>query len=139
MQRLTLTALLVKDHDEAIAFYAGKLSFDVTEDTQLSAEKRWVVVAPRGDGGSLLLARAADDRQRAAIGEQSGGRVFLFLETDDFARDYADYRAKGVTFIEEPRHEPYGTVAVFMDLYGNSWDLIQPLRPPSQRSSSEAD
>ena len=126
MPRLTLTSLLVKDYDEAIAFYAGKLGFEVTQDTQLSADKRWVVVAPRGgSGGSLLLARATNDRQRAAIGEQSGGRVFLFLETDDFARDHTDYRAKGVTFIEEPRHEPYGKVAVFVDLYGNRWDLIQ--------------
>jgi catechol 2,3-dioxygenase-like lactoylglutathione lyase family enzyme len=126
MPRLTLTALLVKDYDEAIAFFAGKLGFEVMEDTQISADKRWVVVAPCDGGGSLLLARATNDRQRAAIGEQSGGRVFLFLETDDCARDYADYRAKGVTFIEEPRHEPYGIVAVFIDLYGNRWDLIQP-------------
>jgi catechol 2,3-dioxygenase-like lactoylglutathione lyase family enzyme len=139
MQRLTLTALLVKDYDEAIAFYAGKLGFKVTEDTQLSAEKRWVVVAPRGGGGSLLLAQATDDRQRAAIGDQSGGRVFLFLETDDFARDYADYSAKGVTFIEEPRHEPYGTVAVFMDLYGNRWDLIHPAWAASRRLGPESD
>ena len=100
MPRLTLTALLVKDYDEAIAFYAGKLGFEVREDTQLSADKRWVIVAPRGGGGSLLLARATDDRQRADTGEQSGGRVFLFLETDDFARDHADYSAKGVTFIK---------------------------------------
>ena len=139
MQRLTLTALLVKDYDEALAFYVGKLGFEVTEDTQLSAEKRWVVVSPPSGGGSLLLARAADDRQRAAIGEQSGGRVFLFLETDDFARDYADYRAKGVSFIEEPRNEPYGTVAVFMDLYGNRWDLIQPARAASRRHGPEVD
>ena len=116
MPRLTHTALLVKDYDDAIAFFVGKLGFELKEDTPLSTEKRWVVVAPRGGGGSLLLARATDDRQRAAIGEQSGGRVFLFLETDDFARDHADYRAKGVTFIEEPRHERYGTVAVFLDL-----------------------
>jgi catechol 2,3-dioxygenase-like lactoylglutathione lyase family enzyme len=137
MQRLMLTALLVKDYDEAIAFYAGKLGFEVTQDTRLSAEKRWVVVTPRSGGGSLLLARAADDRQRAAIGEQSGGRVFLFLETDDFARDHADYSAKGVIFAEEPRQEPYGTVAVFIDLYGNHWDLIQPARA-TQWSGSEA-
>lgn len=126
MPRLTLTALLVKDYDEAIAFYAGKLGFEVTKDTLLSADKRWVVVTPGGGSASLLLARATNDRQRAAIGEQSGGRVFLFLETDDFARDHAAYSAKGVIFVEEPRHEPYGTVAVFVDLYGNRWDLIQP-------------
>ena len=137
MQRLMHTALLVKDYDEAIAFYAGKLGFEVTQDTRLSAEKRWVVVSPRSGGGSLLLARAADDRQHAAIGEQSGGRVFLFLETDDFARDYADYSAKGIIFAEEPRQEPYGTVAVFIDLYGNRWDLIQPGRA-TQWSGSEA-
>lgn len=95
MQRLMLTALLMRDYDEAIAFYAGKLGFEVTQDTRLSAEKRWVVVTPRSGGSSLLLARAADDRQRAAIGEQSGGRVFLFLETDDFARDHADYLRRG--------------------------------------------
>ena len=139
MLRLTLTALLVKDYDDAIAFFVGKLGFEVTEDTQLSADKRWVVVAPRGGDGSLLLARATDDRQRAAIGEQSGGRVFLFLETDDFARDHADYSAKGVTFVEEPRHEPYGTVAVFMDLYGNRWDLIQPASAASPGFGPEED
>lgn len=125
MPRLTLTALLVRDYDEAIAFFAGKLGFEVKENTQLTAEKRWVVVAPRGGDGAILLARATDDRQRAAIGEQSGGRVFLFLETDDFARDHADFRAKGVVFSEEPRQEAYGIVAVFMDLYGNRWDLLQ--------------
>ena len=125
-QNLSLTALLVRDYDEAIAFYAGKLGFEIREDTGLTSDKRWVVVAPKGEGGGLLLAQAADDRQREAVGNQSGGRVFLFLQTDDFARDYSDYREKGVRFLEEPRSEPYGTVAVFEDLYGNTWDLIEP-------------
>ena len=127
-QNLSLTALLVRDYDEAIAFYAGKLGFEIREDTGLTSDKRWVVVAPKGEGGGLLLAQAADDRQREAVGNQSGGRVFLFLQTDDFARDYSDYREKGVRFLEEPRFEPYGTVAVFEDLYGNRWDLIEPRR-----------
>lgn len=127
-QNLSLTALLVRDYDEAIAFYAGKLGFEIREDTGLTSDKRWVVVAPKGEGGGLLLAQAADDRQREAVGNQSGGRVFLFLQTDDFARDYSGYREKGVRFLEEPRFEPYGTVAVFEDLYGNRWDLIEPRR-----------
>jgi len=139
MQRLSLTALLVRDYDEAIAFYRGNLGFEVIEDTQLSAGKRWVIVAPRGGGGALLLARADTDRQRAAVGEQSGGRVFLCLETDDFARDHAEYSARGVTFLEEPRHEPYGTVAVFKDLYGNRWDLIQPALTGSRKTGPEDD
>lgn len=124
-QKLSLTALIVRDYDEAIAFYVGTLGFDLREDTRLTAEKRWVVVAPSGSFGGLLLARAADDRQKMAIGDQSGGRVFLFLETDDFKRDHAAYLCKGVRFVEAPRQEAYGTVAVFEDLYGNRWDLIQ--------------
>ena len=125
-QRLSLTALLVDDYDEAIGFYVGKLGFELRQDTALTADKRWVVVAPRGAASGLLLARADGDRQRQAIGDQSGGRVFLFLETDDFARDHLAYTEQGVRFIETPRHEPYGTVAVFEDAYGNRWDLIQP-------------
>ncbi len=125
-QRLSLTALLVDDYDEAIGFYVGKLGFELRQDTPLTAEKRWVVVAPRGAASGLLLARADGDRQRQAIGDQSGGRVFLFLETDDFVRDHLAYTQQGVRFIETPRHEPYGTVAVFEDAYGNRWDLIQP-------------
>lgn len=125
-QRLGLTALLVPDYDEAIAFYVGALGFELREDRMLSAEKRWVVVAPRGTAGGLLLARAVGARQRRAIGDQSGGRVFLFLETDDFARDHRAYADRGVRFVEAPRHEPYGIVAVFEDPYGNRWDLIQP-------------
>lgn len=128
-QRIALTAVLVDDYDSAIAFYVGRLGFDLREDRRLSADKRWVVVAPSGGGGGLLLARAATERQRAAIGEQSGGRVFLFLETDDFARDQQAYLDRGVRFVEAPRHEPYGIVAVFEDPYGNRWDLIQPMRP----------
>lgn len=125
-QRIALTALVVEDYDRAIDFYVGKLGFTLAEDRVLSPGKRWVVVRPRGAAeGGLLLARAAGERQRAAVGNQSGGRVFLFLETDDFARDHAAFTANGVTFLEPPRHEAYGSVAVFEDLYGNRWDLIQ--------------
>lgn len=124
-QRLTLTALLVDDYDEAIDFYVGKLGFELREDNRLSAEKRWVVACPVGSDHGLLLARAVGDRQRQAIGSQSGGRVFLFLETDDFTRDYTAYVDRGIRFIEPPRSEPYGMVAVFEDLYGNRWDLLE--------------
>lgn len=119
-------ALLVRDYDEAIAFYTQALGFLVLEDRALADGKRWVLVAPAVGGSALLLARADGERQAAAIGDQSGGRVFLFLHTDDFDRDHQRMRAAGVTFHEAPRHEPYGTVAVFEDLYGNRWDLIQP-------------
>lgn len=125
-QRLNLTALLVDDYDTALAFFVGKLGFEVREDTRLDEEKRWVVVAPHGAANGLLLARAVGDRQRSAIGDQGAGRVFLFLETDDFARDHHTYTQRGVRFVEAPRHEPYGIVAVFEDLYGNRWDLIEP-------------
>ena len=125
-QRISLAALLVDDYDTAIAYYVGKLGFELREDTLLTPDKRWVVVAPPGSANGLLLARAIDDRQRQAIGHQGGGRVFLFLETDDFARDHHAYRQQGVRFVEAPRHEPYGIVAVFEDLYGNRWDLIEP-------------
>ena len=125
-QRLNLTALLVDEYDTALSFLVGKLGFELREDTALGNGKRWVVVAPRGGAGGLLLARAVGDRQRKAIGDQSGGRAFLFLETDDFARDHLAYMQCGVRFIEAPRHEPYGIVAVFEDLYGNRWDLIEP-------------
>lgn len=124
-QRLGLTAILVREYDEAIRFFVETLGFELREDTRLSAEKRWVVVVPPGSEGGLLLARAADGRQRRAVGDQTGGRVFLFLETDDFALDHAMYLARGVRFVEPPRREPYGTVAVFEDLYGNRWDLIE--------------
>ena len=125
-QRLALTAVIVDDYDKAIAFYVGKLGFELRVDTPLTPEKRWVVVAPNGSATGLLLARAADDTQRDAIGNQSGGRVFLFLETDDFERDHQIYSQRGVHFIEAARHEPYGIVAVFEDIYGNRWDLIEP-------------
>ena len=127
-QTLALVSVVVPDYDEGIAFYVGVLGFRLVEDTALAEPgKRWVVVAPEGSGGSgLLLARAATEEQRSRIGNQTGGRVFLFLHTDDFARDHAAFRARGVRFLEEPRHEPYGTVAVFEDLYGNKWDLVQP-------------
>ena len=132
-QRLSLTALVVDDYDRAIAFYVGKLGFVLREDTVLSPAKRWVVVSPPGSDAGLLLACAANEDQRRAIGHQGGGRVFLFLETDNFARDHRAYTERGVRFVEPPRHEPYGTVAVFEDLYGNRWDLIEPIRsePPA--------
>jgi catechol 2,3-dioxygenase-like lactoylglutathione lyase family enzyme len=124
---LAAVALVVRDYDEAIDFFTRALRFILLEDTPLGGGKRWVVVAPRGSqGAALLLARAATAEQAAAIGNQSGGRVFLFLHTDDFAGDTAHMRAAGVRFTEAPRHEPYGTVVVFLDLYGNKWDLIQP-------------
>lgn len=117
---------MVRDYDEAIGFYVGKLGFDLVEDTPLSPTKRWVTVAPRGGGARLLLAKAADGVQAKAIGAQSGDRVFLFLETDDFERDFAAFCARGVAFVRPPRDEAYGRVAVFADLYGNLWDLIEP-------------
>ena len=125
-QHLSLTAVVVRDYDEAIAFFVGKLGFELREDTRLDEAKRWVVVAPPGSNESgILLAKAANPDQAQAIGNQSGGRVFLFLATDDFNRDYEAFRKRGVKFLREPRREPYGTVAVFEDLYGNRWDLIE--------------
>ncbi|MBL8961100.1 MAG: VOC family protein [Gemmatimonadetes bacterium] len=126
-QHLGLTALVVRDYDEAIGFFVGTLGFTLVDDSyQPAQDKRWVVVAPPGSMESaLLLARATSDVQRAAIGNQSGGRVFLFLYTDDFWRDYERYRTKGVEFVRPPKVEGYGTVAVFKDLYGNLWDLVQ--------------
>jgi catechol 2,3-dioxygenase-like lactoylglutathione lyase family enzyme len=122
-------AILVRDYDEAIAFFTRALRFRVLEDTDLGDGKRWVLVAPPGAREtSLLLARAVTPEQAAGIGNQSGGRVFLFLYTDDFQRDYEFMRSHGVRFVEEPRRESYGTVAVFLDLYGNRWDLLQPSR-----------
>jgi lactoylglutathione lyase len=123
--RISQLALVVRDYDEAIRFYTGALGFALLEDTALGDGKRWVRVAPPGGAGAaLLLARAATPEQERSIGNQSGGRVFLFLETDDFERDYAHMRSMGVRFTEEPRRETYGTVVVFLDLYGNKWDLI---------------
>lgn len=126
MSRIALISLLVHDYDPAVAFFTGPLGFDLVEDTDLGDGKRWLVVAPPGgtDTG-LLLARAATDEQRARVGDQTGGRVFLFLATDDLAAEHARMRAAGVEFVEEPRREPYGTVAVFLDVAGNRWDLVQ--------------
>jgi catechol 2,3-dioxygenase-like lactoylglutathione lyase family enzyme len=126
-QHLAAIALVVRDYDEALDFYVGKLGFALIEDTRMSDAKRWVLVAPPGARETrLLLAKADTSEQQARIGDQAGGRVFLFLHTDDFHRDHEAYRARGVRFLEPPRHESYGTVAVFADLYGNKWDLIQP-------------
>ena len=127
-QSIGLVALVVRDYDEAITFYVNTLGFELVEDKPIpEEEKRWVVVRPRGASESqLLLARAKGDEQAACIGRQTGGRVFLFLYTDDFWRDYRAYRSKCVVFVREPREMPYGTVAVFHDLYGNAWDLLQP-------------
>ncbi|MBB5925537.1 VOC family protein [Streptomyces echinatus] len=128
MRRVALVTLVVREYDEAIRFYTEALGFRLAEDAPRPDGSRWVVVEPGGDdhGTGLLLARAKDEDQRARAGDQTGGRVGFFLHTDDFARDHARMAAAGVTFLEEPRHEPYGTVAVFQDLYGNRWDLLQP-------------
>lgn len=127
-QSIATVALVVRDYDEALAFYVGTLGFTLIEDTYIPAQdKRWVTVAPPGSTGPLLLlARAVGEEQSSRIGNQTGGRVFLFLYTDDFWRDYAAYRSKGVIFVREPKEESYGTVAVFADLYGTLWDLLQP-------------
>jgi catechol 2,3-dioxygenase-like lactoylglutathione lyase family enzyme len=125
-RRIGLLTLIVKDYDEAISYYVQKLGFTLQEDRALSAEKRWVVVSPASDAETaVLLARAALPRQESAVGDQTGGRVFLFLETDNFWRDFGTLSENGVHFLESPRVEPYGVVAVFEDLYGNRWDLIQ--------------
>ncbi|MDP3735867.1 MAG: VOC family protein [Hyphomonadaceae bacterium] len=127
-QSLGLIALVVRDYDEAIAWFTDKLGFTLEQDLD-QGTKRWVVATPKGgSGASLLLARADNPEQQSRIGDQTGGRVFLFLETDDFDRDHAAMTSKGVHFLEEPRREPYGTVAVFEDLCGNKWDLIEPKR-----------
>ncbi len=124
-QRLALLSLLVPDYDKGIAFYVDKLGFTLLEDTDLGGGKRWVRVGPAGAETAFLLAKAVGPTQSAAIGNQGGGRVWLFLETDDFKRDHTAMLAKDVHFEEAPRHEPYGTVAVFRDPFGNRWDLIQ--------------
>jgi uncharacterized glyoxalase superfamily protein PhnB len=122
-------SLVVNDYDEAIEFYTRKLSFTLLEDTRMSETKRWVVIAPPGSTGcTLLLAKAANDAQKAAVGNQTGGRVFLFLHTDNFDRDYNQMQEAGIEFIESPRQEAYGKVVVFADLYGNRWDLIEPIK-----------
>lgn len=124
-RRVALVSVLVADYDQAIAFYVGKLGFTLVEDADMGHGKRWVVVSPGSEGTNFLLARAVGE-QAEAIGRQGGGRVWLFLHTDDFAGDYARMSDAGVRFLEAPRHEAYGTVAVFEDLSGNRWDLIQP-------------
>ncbi len=130
LQTLAQIALVVDDYDDAIRFYVDKLNFVLVEDTPLSEMKRWVRIAPPGSSGcQLLLAKAADDEQRSRIGNQTGGRVFLFLNTDDFWRDFNQMTQKGIRFVRKPANQPYGIVAVFADLYGNLWDLIGPQRP----------
>ncbi len=136
-QHLGLVSVVVRDYDEAIAFYVEKLGFSLVEDTyQPAQDKRWVVVSPPGAAECrVLLARATSDHQTSRVGDQTGGRVFLFLYTDDFWRDFEAYRARGVTFVREPKREDYGTVAVFRDLYGNLWDLVQPGSSPGDREA----
>ena len=129
-QKIANIALLVADYDDAIEFYTTKLQFSLIADTDLGGGKRWVEIAPPNSSGShLLLAKASNAQQQAAVGSQAGGRVFLFLHTNDFWRDYHAMQAKGVEFNEQPRDESYGTVAVFQDLYGNKWDLLQLNQP----------
>lgn len=126
-QRIAHIALVVRDYDEAIEFYTEKLDFRLVEDTRISEDKRWVVVAPPGAREcALLLAKAANEKQLGSVGNQTGGRVFLFLFTDDFWRDYEKMRERKVRFVRPPKEEEYGTVAVFEDLYGNLWDLLEP-------------
>ena len=134
-QSIALVSLVVRDYDEALEFYVGKLGFVLVEDTYVPAQdKRWVVVEPPGGGGGrLLLGRASAPVQSARVGDQTGGRVFLFLATDDFWRDYENYRAKGIEFARPPKEESYGTVAVFKDLYGNLWDLVQWKAPAGKK------
>lgn len=124
-QSIVHIALVVADYDEAIAFYTEKLGFELIDDTPQTETKRWVLVAPKNSDCQLLLAKGVGGEQTSRIGNQTGGRVFLFLSTDDFWRDYEDYLAKGIKFVREPKTEDYGTVAVFADLYGNLWDLIE--------------
>lgn len=134
-QRLAHVALIVRDYDEAFAWFTDKLGFTlVADEDQAEQDKRWVLIAPPGapeSGATILLARASTPEQQAFIGNQAGGRVFLFLATDDFDRDYETYRTRGVRFVREPKQAPYGSVAVFEDLYGNLWDLVQFARPGS--------
>lgn len=125
MQQLIHTALVVADYDEAIAFFTSKIGFELVEDTALSETKRWVLIKPKDSNGAcILLAKAANEEQKSRVGNQTGGRVFLFLHTDDFWNDYHRMREKGVEFVSEPIEQPYGTVVVFKDLYGNLWDFI---------------
>ena len=126
-QHIGYVSLIVRDYDEAIAYFTGQLGFGLVEDTDLGNGKRWVLIAPSGSLETrILLAKAVTEDQARHIGDQAGGRVFLFLHTDDFWRDFHAYKSRGVIFVREPRVESYGTVAVFRDLYGNLWDLVQP-------------
>ena len=128
-QRLALVSFLVRDYDEAISFFIEKLNFNLVEDTVMSETKRWVIVAPQGaDQTNLLLAKASNEEQLSRVGNQTGGRVFLFLYTDNFERDYNSMVSKGIEFVRGPVHEAYGTVSVFKDLYGNLWDFIEPTK-----------
>jgi catechol 2,3-dioxygenase-like lactoylglutathione lyase family enzyme len=137
-QSITHLTLLVRDYDEALDFYTQKLGFHLLQDTPLPDNKRWLLVAPpHSRGAALLLAEADTPEQSLAIGNQSGGRVFLFLHTDDFWRDYKAYQSRGVRFLESPRQESYGTVAVFEDLYGNKWDLLEPADPTARPTTSD--
>jgi catechol 2,3-dioxygenase-like lactoylglutathione lyase family enzyme len=131
-QSLGIVSLVVQDYDEALAFFVGKLDFELVEDTPIPKQhKRWVVVKPPGSTGChLLLAQASTAEQESRIGNQTGGRVFLFLYTDDFSRDYNKMRSRGIDFVREPKEEAYGTVAVFKDIYGNQWDLLEPKETP---------
>ncbi len=124
-QHLHAMTYLVRDYDEAVLWFTEMLGFELIEDSDLGSGKRWVLVQPKGGGASLLLARATTPEQAAAIGKQTGGRVMMFLHTDNFTRDYKVMQTNGVTFVEEPRHEAYGSVVVFKDLYGQKWDLIE--------------
>lgn len=133
-QSIAQITYLVRDYDEAIEFFVQRLGFSLLEDTDMGSGKRWVVVCPpNSSGATLLLARAATPEQAACVGHQSAGRVFLFLHTDDFERDHAAMVARGIRFLESPRAEPYGPVAVFEDLYGNKWDLLEPFERPSNQ------
>jgi len=129
MRHISSVALLVRDYDEAIRFFTRALRFQLFEDLHFPGGKRWVRVSPSAGGAALLLARAATPEQERSVGNQTGGRVFMFLHTDDFHADFEHMKAHGVRFTEAPRHEPYGTVVVFLDLYGNKWDLIGPVTP----------
>jgi catechol 2,3-dioxygenase-like lactoylglutathione lyase family enzyme len=134
-QAIGAVSLLVKDYDEAVRFYTERLRFHVVEDTPLGPGKRWILLGLAGRPGCrLLLAKAKNAEEASAVGRQAGGRVFLFLHTDDFERDHREMKLRGVVFREEPRDEPYGKVAVFEDLYGNKWDLVMPRRPAAQPS-----
>jgi len=132
-QRLAHIAIVVKDYDEAIRFYTEKLHFDLIENTQLSETKRWVLVRPKGGNSCcLLLAKAANEEQLSSVGNQTGGRVFLFLHTDNFERDYQNLLDHQIEIVRQPQREKYGTVAVFKDIYGNLWDMIEPAEPNNE-------